>query len=84
MRFRLAAAWTLVAGVGSVVGQQCSSSMTQVNETICTWQGVRGRFAVSPISFTRLTGIANIVRDTIYMDGGQIWLQQYVINEDRR
>lgn len=34
---------------------------------------------MSPISFAGLTGIANIIRDMIYMDGGQIWLQQYAI-----
>ena len=34
---------------------------------------------MSTISFAGLTGIANIIRDMIYMDGGQIWLQQYAI-----
>jgi hypothetical protein len=39
---------------------------------------------VSPILFAPLTGIATIIRDTIFMDGGQIWLQQYAIYEDPR
>jgi hypothetical protein len=28
-------------------------------------------------SFLVLTVIANVIRDTIYIDGGQLWLQQY-------
>jgi hypothetical protein len=47
MRFRLAAALALVVGIDYVEGE-CSSSMTQLNETICTWQGIRGKCAAWP------------------------------------
>ncbi|KAI2785974.1 hypothetical protein POX_h09739 [Penicillium oxalicum] len=39
---------------------ECSAWQQQVNLSICNWEGVR----------------ANILRDSIYLDGGRLWLQQ--------
>ncbi|KAJ5242333.1 uncharacterized protein N7469_000660 [Penicillium citrinum] len=38
----------------------CNAVQKQVNLTMCNWQGLR----------------ANILHDTIYIDGGSLWLQQ--------
>ncbi|CAG8891175.1 unnamed protein product [Penicillium egyptiacum] len=38
----------------------CSTFPTQINVSMCSWQGLR----------------ANILRDTIYLDGGELWYQK--------
>ncbi|QQK44895.1 Galactose oxidase/kelch, beta-propeller [Penicillium digitatum] len=38
----------------------CSTFSTQINVSMCSWQGLR----------------VNILRDTIYFDGGEIWYQK--------
>ncbi|KAJ5677548.1 uncharacterized protein N7477_003181 [Penicillium maclennaniae] len=60
MRPQSGAALTLLAVVIDTVTGKCNSWQTQVNISICNWQGLR----------------ANIIRDTIYIDGGELWLQQ--------
>ncbi|KAJ6120146.1 hypothetical protein N7523_004426 [Penicillium sp. IBT 18751x] len=60
MRPRSGAALTLLAILIDTVTAKCNSWQTQVNISICNWQGLR----------------ANIIRDTIYIDGGELWLQQ--------
>ncbi|KAJ5973178.1 hypothetical protein N7481_010388 [Penicillium waksmanii] len=46
----------------------CNTLQTQVNLTMCNWQGLR--------ELSRLTAVANVLHDTVYLDGGSLWLQQ--------
>lgn len=66
--------WSLAvaAGFGSAVLAQLSGWETdQVNTTLCTWQGLRGKW---PLVLTRwlhqLIVLVAVVRDTVYLDGG--------------
>jgi hypothetical protein len=49
----------------------------EVNVSICNWPQLRGKSFREPESReTYLTrSVANIIRDTIYLDGGSIWWQ---------
>ncbi|KAJ5373471.1 hypothetical protein N7517_005477 [Penicillium concentricum] len=71
--------WFLLGMVLTLVDSavaQCSNNPTQVNYSICNWQGLRGKdFIVSNGGFF-LTLVANILRDTIFLDGGQLWYQR--------
>ena len=58
----------------------CSTFPTQINVSMCNWQGLRGKnslfFPFQIVAFL-LTRAANILRDTIYLDGGELWYQKY-------
>ncbi|CAG8369309.1 unnamed protein product [Penicillium salamii] len=60
MRLFLVTALTVLALVVNGVVGQCSTFQTQVNVSMCNWQGLR----------------ATVLRDTLYLDGGRIWYQQ--------
>lgn len=46
---------------------------------MCNWQGLRGKHFLFPFPIVvfLLTRVANILRDTIYLDGGELWYQKY-------
>ncbi|KAJ5653608.1 hypothetical protein N7490_000611 [Penicillium lividum] len=48
---------TLLTVVDRTVGATCGSYQTQVGSSMCNWQSLR----------------ANVIRDTIYIDGGYLW-----------
>ena len=58
-----------------------SEFQTQINVSMCNWQGLRGKCPMLLLFFRQdlfiLTQIANILRDTIYLDGGRLWYQKY-------
>jgi hypothetical protein len=57
----------------------CSTFQTQINVSMCSWQGLRGKcpFIIFRQAFVLLTQVANILRDTVYLDGGRLWYQKY-------
>ncbi|KAJ6123741.1 hypothetical protein N7471_011058 [Penicillium samsonianum] len=59
MQFLLETALTLLTVIDCAVAV-CSTFPTQVNVSMCSWQGLR----------------ANILRDKIYLDGGELWYQK--------
>ncbi|KAJ5455599.1 uncharacterized protein N7458_003863 [Penicillium daleae] len=60
MRFLFSTTLTLLAGVVDSASAACSTWEKQINISMCTWQSLR----------------ANVLHDTIYLDGGYLWLQQ--------
>ncbi|KAJ5542070.1 hypothetical protein N7461_008073 [Penicillium sp. DV-2018c] len=60
MRFVVGNTLTLLAVLMDRANAVCSTFPKQINVSMCNWQGVR----------------ANILRDTIYIDGGQLWYEK--------
>jgi hypothetical protein len=60
-------ALTLVAALGLALtvlrGAIAQSFENQVNISMCNWKQLR----------------ANVIRDTVYLDGGYLWWQRYVL-----
>jgi hypothetical protein len=80
MRSLLVTALTLLALVVDCAVGECSLSQTQINVTMCNWQGLRGTIPnVKSRSPHLLTQVATVLRNTLYLDGGQLWYQQYVM-----
>lgn len=86
MRFILGTVMTLLVVIDCAVAV-CSTFPTQINVSMCSWQGLRGKhslsiflfFPFSNRSFFLLTLVANILRDIIYLDGGELWYQKYEV-----
>jgi len=77
MRLRLGAILTLLAAAIDCVKGKCDTWQTQVNISMCNWQGLRGMWTSLWLLKIVLMVIANVIRDTLYIDGGQLWFQQY-------
>lgn len=74
----------LAMAVDNAMGE-CSTFQTQINVSMCNWQGLRGmNSSVSSLwtisrgsfSFSLLTVVATVLRDTLYLDGGKLWYQR--------
>lgn len=60
----------LAALVGSSQAQ-----LVQNSSSICSWGQLRGAVAFLWKFMQMITFAANILRDTVYLDGGELWKQ---------
>lgn len=78
MQLRVGTILTLLVAAIYCVKGECDTWQTEVNISMCNWQGLRGGWSsLWSMPGIVLKVIANVIRDTIYIDGGQLWLQQY-------
>lgn len=71
MSLLLAITGLVSVGVAQYSGWDTKNA--QINATICTWQGLQGKLLAFLWELQRLMGVAAVIRDTVYIDGGDLW-----------
>lgn len=66
--------WALVSGlIAKAIAQESGWKPNQVNATMCRWEHPRGEPHPPYRLVSILTRVVGVIRDTLYIDGGNLW-----------